>query len=162
MELKIIDIETANLAKEVGYVIENKDWYLLINHYAVRSRNKQKKHAKIDMSYKEGELFTYPENLDMNGDDGSPVLHKDRLAAPTQELLKKFLRDKHKLHVEVNLMQSGFYRVKVIREMGIYDDKKVFRKVDIDTYEQALEAGLKEALNYLLNQNQNYENVHRK
>ena len=71
--------------------------------------------------------------------------------APTHELLTKWLRETHKIHINVDSVIDGdyFYSVRTIPSK----DTKVFSKIyqpdeaDFTTYEQALE----HALNYALN-----------
>ena len=81
--------------------------------------------------------------------------------APTQGLLQKWLREKHKILVEVNYRTFGVssgngYSYMVERKnkdksMNNYIGKDVWS--GFETYEQALESGLQEALTIIINKN---------
>jgi hypothetical protein len=82
-------------------------------------------------------------------------------SAPTQALLQKWLREKHKLLVEVNFRAFGvssgngyFYMVErknKDKNMNNYIGKTIFD--GFKTYEEALEAGLQEGLKIIINKN---------
>ena len=64
--------------------------------------------------------------------------------APTQSLLQKWLREKHKIHITIfsSSQESWMFRITKPNQMlteGIYGE-------DFITYEEALEVGLQEAL----------------
>ena len=65
-----------------------------------------------------------------------------RFPAPTQSLLQKWLREKHGIHIEIipnkNKWHTVMYPLVCIDDVGHFGDW--------DTYEQALEEGLYEAL----------------
>lgn len=69
---------------------------------------------------------------------------KSHVSAPTQSLLQKWLREKHKLHITIfsSSQESWMFRItkphQILTE-GIYGE-------DFTTYEEALETGLQEAL----------------
>ena len=72
--------------------------------------------------------------------------HRGKIVAPTQSLLQKWLREKHKLHIEILLSENAPYDTYYSRvsEIGKY-----FTTAHDDfygTYEEALEKGLQEAL----------------
>lgn len=69
--------------------------------------------------------------------------------APKQSVLQKVLRKNYKLHVQPYIADSGFYYVDVVKENGIEENKIIFQGVDFKTYEDALEKGLEQALNFL-------------
>lgn len=63
---------------------------------------------------------------------------------PTQSLLQKWLRDEHKKVVTINPHFYDYSGTKYNYRIYVHKDNREF-----DTYEQALEEGLKEALNSL-------------
>lgn len=63
--------------------------------------------------------------------------YDDRFSAPTQSLLQKWLREVHNIDVRVANKYRYYHLVK---------DQQYFDRTTYDTYEQALEAGLLEAL----------------
>ena len=68
--------------------------------------------------------------------------------APTQSLLQKWLREKHNIHIEIDLdTDDRFYILKPYKYVvDIYQDvDHKFIKELIDSYEEALEIGLQEA-----------------
>jgi hypothetical protein len=83
------------------------------------------------------------------------------LYAPTCSLLQKWLREKHKILVEVNYRTFGVssgngYSYMVERKnkdksMNNYIGKDIWS--GFETYEQALESGLQEALTIIINKN---------
>lgn len=119
MREQLISFETAKLAKEKGFFYKG-------------------------MMYRKGGTLS----------DGKGFMSNlDLYSAPTQSLLQKWLREKHKIHcladcnavgwawfietTEGTHIKSGDYKAP-IPESGRWE-----------TYEEALEAGLKEALNLI-------------
>ena len=70
-------------------------------------------------------------------------------SAPTQSLLQKWFRDNHKLHVEIQIFNDSKWRVSLWKlnttKHNRMDELESLIK-DEDTYEEALEKGLEEAL----------------
>jgi len=69
------------------------------------------------------------------------------IAAPTQSLLQKWLRDEHKIDIGVNIDINNLYEVSVLYK----DDCNYYGDMQMDdqgfkTYEEGLELGLQEAL----------------
>ena len=62
--------------------------------------------------------------------------------APTQSLLQKWLREKHKIHIELQC-DSNYYKYFILI---YYKTNCVFSLDDSLIYEEALEIGLQEAL----------------
>ena len=62
--------------------------------------------------------------------------------APTQSLLQKWLREKHKIHIELQC-DSNYYKYFILI---YYKTNCVFNLDDSLIYEEALEIGLQEAL----------------
>ena len=118
MTEKLISYETAKLAKEKGF-----DWP--VN----RTYNKSEKLDDFDeydaslSNYNEWNNFT---------------------SAPTQSLLQKWLRELHKIHIDISpfYYKGNFISWNLRIHNTYYKDK-------YNTYEEALEYGLKECLNKL-------------
>jgi hypothetical protein len=128
----IISFETSKLAHKASFIFKGRtnDWLqTTLPYHEDGKRN-------IDLTY-EGEYYS----------------------APTQSLLQKWLREKHNLLVEINFRTFGvssgngyFYMVErknKDKSMNNYIGKDVWS--GFETYEQALESGLQEALKIIIN-----------
>lgn len=129
MKEQLISFETAKLAKEKGFTEPCENWY---NFSRLLLENCPQK--------------TYPSN-----DRKFPSY-----SAPTQSLLQKWLREKHGIHVTVYFCSKNEYDVSVGKSKYpcmhhdlIYEPKRFY-----STYEQALEIGLKTALELIENNSQ--------
>ena len=136
MEDVRVNFETAKLAKEKGFNI-SCDW-------------------KIAPCVKEFLFYQrYPNNSEYtyNPDEDSEAIgYEERynrlVNQPTQSLLQKWMREKHGIFVEVTTdLNVGIlftYRISKLEKYCVYhhDLKTTF----YDSYEQALEEGLQEAL----------------
>lgn len=83
--------------------------------------------------------------------------HVDEISACTQSLLQKWLRDTHKIHIEISmhefgkwcfairLIDSGMEYCPSLAKLNVWDMR------DYISYEKALEAGLKFALTLINN-----------
>ena len=124
MQEQRISFETAKLAKEKGFIL----------NYPTACYTD------------DGQLWV-SENLLSERITGKP---KPLLIfnAPTQSLLQKWLREKHNIHIEIDLdIDDRFYILKPYKYVvDIYQDvDHKFIKELIDSYEEALEIGLQEA-----------------
>ena len=125
MKEELIQLETAQLAKEKGFTIP----ILLCYHEKDR----------IALPFSMGKKL-YTNNLEY-------------ISAPTQSLLQKWLREKHNIYVQINSSHDclwGFELSKLCDEPY----KGVFKVSKMDsykhkTYEKALEKGLVEGLNLI-------------
>ena len=68
------------------------------------------------------------------------------IIAYTQTTLAKYLREKHKLNVEVNYFIGGLFFYSVLNMVGNNSNDDVKWGNNRRTYEEAMEAGLQEAL----------------
>jgi hypothetical protein len=132
---RLISFETAKLAKEKGFV--------------------------------NGSMQDYRPESGLTGivaPDGVPHLHKNNnmqrfvYEAPTQSLLQKWLREVHSLHVAPDLYahSDGFLRWQPVCRRTNNTINNCFLNLIIikkfkDTYEEALEVGLQEALKLINN-----------
>jgi hypothetical protein len=117
---ELISFNTAKLAKEKGFDISGNDFY-----YDLGNNNELSVGYYSSYAYSQRKL-----NL--------------TLLAPNQSLLQKWLREKHKLHVAVYPIKD-----KWDGDVRILTGKINNSPVDFfgyDSYEEALEVGLYEAL----------------
>jgi len=127
MKEELITFETAKLAKEKGF-----DEVTDINYY---------------------EDYNYKLESNFNGlkhSDGNNYF----ISAPTQSLLQKWLRDKHNIHIQCEVRVTygeykksfvNLYQMNVFTISGDMKNHTTFTG-NYNTYEEALEAGLVEAL----------------
>jgi hypothetical protein len=116
MKEKLIAFETAKLAKEKGFELYVKHYYLAARPNDLRFEERGLSNKYFD-------------------------IHK-KYAAPTQSLLQKWLREKHKIEVVVlPKLKNSNYIVSVVIKNTRYSVGKEF-----EVYEEALEKGLYEAL----------------
>ena len=127
MEEVLVSLETAKLAKEKGF-----NQFYCNTHY-----------NKIDKLIVDTE--GYP-----NGDRWVEYM-KYCISAPTQSLLQKWLREKHNIYIVCWWYdkEDKFYT-----ELGRKTKEKIFVQCGnttllFNTYEEALEEGLKHALNLI-------------
>ena len=126
MEEQLISFETAKLAKEKGFYQEpNK---LKIPYYNYKGEFN-------------GDVSDYLKKY-LKGEDTSDV---ESVSAPTQSLLSKWLREKYDIDVIINTYrnQNQKYYKYFISEKS----KNLIKSEEYyDTYEEAYEIGLQEAL----------------
>ena len=135
IEEEYISFETAKLAKEKGFNEPCRHYYL---------NGAKEVNNETIMIYD----LPYPYNS----------TDKNYFAAPTQSLLARWLREKHKLFIEVTvdfirLIREGdstkyypiyYYKIVNLKNADYTNNKEEFR-----FYEEAMEAGLQEALKLL-------------
>lgn len=129
IEEQLISFETAKLAKELGFN------YLCRNHYISEE--------DIRMSY-----------LELNHNKSNSIISR-----PTQSLLQKWLREVHKLHIEVELTDNsgGFWFTwSIVNSNKRESCSETFDQatttydyVQHGTYEEALESGLLNGLRWV-------------
>ena len=138
MKEQLISFEIAKLAKEKGF-----DWKC--QHYFSSA------HPEIGIDVEEG--FNHAQSS-----KGTYVGPKDILidrnsykggifSRPTQSLLQRWLREKHKIDVLPSLLEMYFQasNPKYVTKISHYLRVQEFTK-DYGTYEEALEEGLQKAL----------------
>lgn len=132
MELKIIEYETADLAYEAGFPQCTNECYV-------------------------GDWFC----PDYNHVFPEGHTTENIVSAPTQELLRQHLRDEHEIHISIGIelmpemkakLRGYTCGIQVMERATLIKSNEVSGAPINASYEQALEAGLKEALKYLLNQ----------
>ena len=125
MKEEIVSFETAKLAKEKGF-----DW-------KVRDSYIQYLEAKIALD-STSSLYDCNHNMNVK-----------QYSAPTQSLLQRWLREEHGIHVWVqpNLLWQRYHHKGIVDRKETHNTNIAFDGESMkDTYEEALEAGLQEAL----------------
>ena len=147
-EEKLISLETARMAKEKGFDIPVIHYYTRINKY----------NRKNHISYSEGYMTERLEESNWNNGYGSYPTSAEEVdcSAPTQSLLQKWLREEHNIsvnpipnfktklnqyHLGIVFIDKGVVDSTIIRIDDAYKTIILF-----DSYEEALEKGLQEAL----------------
>ena len=131
MEETLISFKTAKLAKEKGLIGIKTMYY----YYK----------GKLDMGvWDDGEL-------DWNGEPYDNMVLDEYHSAPTQSLLQKWLREEHKIHlcVSVHGSLSTWFEVEILEEIEMLPIKArngCYDNTDFNTYEEALEDALYQAL----------------
>ena len=116
MEETLIEYETAVLAKEKGFDIECKNAFYITGGNSTDD-------PLVIQTYKDEPDFYF---------------------RPTQSLLQKWLRDKHGIDAEAFVFLAHISAFEKVKKYGaMVDHEHIDTK---DTYEEALEAGLKQAL----------------
>lgn len=141
IEEDLITFETAKLAKEIGYMNGGKTSY--IQSHTDYIYDDDPKHPE---SYKKDEVridtkFFHINNFEKNDFSNEYFTIYE---APTQSLLQKWLREKHKLFVYVlDDDRIGKYY------WGVSNLFSSSENPDFNTYEEALEVGLQQALKFI-------------
>lgn len=144
MKDQLISLETAKLAKEKGFKFSTEDdtWeneYYEPNHMRYHYNRRSEKYSLLSDYYAD-----INQNFQQYGDNEHP--HID---APTQSLLQKWLREKYKiLFLFPQEERNGKFYIQLFK-----DGKRInielgetIMDYEFDTYEEALERGLYEAL----------------
>lgn len=120
MKEQIVEFNTAKLAKEKGFNLYQPNQYSGTNTV----------------------LYNYIE--------ATVKLYNDIICAPTQSLLQKWLREVHKIHIQienVNVPEKEKWIYEIMRlPVGVIVLWNEETSLIFDTYEQALEIGLQEGL----------------
>tara|TARA_R110001632_G_scaffold40980_1_gene102808 strand:+ start:1467 stop:1871 length:405 start_codon:yes stop_codon:yes gene_type:complete len=131
MKEQLITFDTAKLAKEKGF--ENKTPHKLRRDYYNHL-------GEIN-----GDVTEYIKAYVAN----KGLEKYNTIDAPSQSLLQKWLREEHKINVESNYLpniQKYSCLYIPMRGKACISDRKYVSKLKFDTYEEALEEGLQEAL----------------
>ena len=123
MKDQLIDFETAKLAKEKGF--DEECFHFLPNEYGV-----DKNLILTDFNKKHFEICK------------NSLMIKNAIALPTQSLLQRWLREKHKIDIIITSNLLGYGYMLYHR----YPSKNITNSKSFETYEEALEVGLQEAL----------------
>jgi hypothetical protein len=126
---QIVSLETAKLAMEVGFK-EN------VTHLYLDGEN---------ILLMIATAYTTPPYRVSTSDIETPPeeLLEDGVPAPTQTALSRWLREKNDMYVSVDMM--AFKRGWIVYIISMPRKAVCFKAKDFDTYEEALEEGLKQA-----------------
>ena len=132
MEEQIINIETAKLAWQKGY---NKEGiYCKTGYYTLDGRHSGEFNVALD-------------------EEGKDYKGLQFVASPTQSLLQKWLREEHGIHICIMPSMCGEQEAWTIDLIKSFRPLAPVISVDgygyCDSYEDALEVGLKEALHLI-------------
>lgn len=123
MTEEFVTLETAKLLKEKGFKEDVFTFY--------------------EVDCVEGDMIlseTYDESENFNE-------KKDCLSAPSQSIAQKWLRETKNLHIGISYMYENYWLYDILtiptHDLIGLSDRPIFR---YNTYEEALEAGLQEAL----------------
>ena len=156
MQEQLISFETAKVAKEKGYNIEGQTVFDLKNDNKIinfKDNAIQEFINDAETGYRDKALYYLKDGInvtDDNTDEGYFLL------APTQSLLQKWLREVH--DILMNIIYDGndeVFRVEIIKQNKdrtriVFFIEKGNYRVEFNTYEEALEYGLKEALKLII------------
>jgi hypothetical protein len=141
MKEECIILETAKLAKEKGFDIGCNGSYTEFH--------KTHKSDNPSFAMKKGEVEFDGSSYNINNSPMSDFSNKNytTYSAPTQGLLQKWLREKYHLYVRVatNSITTHFPMIELAEVGGTHLKGPVYDK-NYETYEEALEVGLQEAL----------------
>lgn len=141
----IISLETAKLAKELGFNLNSPAYYGCDEPVSGESNRFM---TKSWIKY---------EDLGSEDPQEGTLIY----SAPTQEQLQKWLREVHKINVESNYLPNiekyGTLYIPMNIKPNTFKDVKEYREhrnkyvsnLRFDTYEEALEHGLKQSLKLL-------------
>lgn len=125
MKEQVISFETAKLAKKKGFDLE------------------------VQYTYADDEG-----NADFFDDWENWNSYENNYSAPTQSLLQRWLREEHALHIVIIPTICGYWTYKIVMtndspnvEQPPYEE---VHNIDYQTYEQALETALQEALKLII------------
>tara|TARA_R110002153_G_scaffold13130_5_gene49083 strand:+ start:1510 stop:1917 length:408 start_codon:yes stop_codon:yes gene_type:complete len=131
MKDRLIEFETAKLAKEKGFDIPTIKAYKDYGKCSIKS-----------VPVFPMEMLNY-NNINTN---------YWNISAPTQSLLQRWLREKHNIHIPVNWVYKKSYDTDVdwyynVKGIGLISNNLIdLDETKFNTYEDALEKGLQEAL----------------
>ena len=137
MREESIKFETAKLAKEKGFNIDNGNCF-----------DEKENHYSWDMVT----WFNESENKHLQFDETlNPIYYR-----PTQSLLQKWLRETENIHIEIRNHENKWYwelktvihnsDFSVILNSANKNKELGWSKIELNSYEEALEIGLQEAL----------------
>lgn len=145
MQEELISFETAKLAKEKGYNVDCKDYWtteygnkpIITNGIEYESERDCHFDWNLNNEYSKKIQAPYPNRY-----------HESQCSAPTQSLLQKWLREVHNIEIwatpYLDDEKIEYNHAIVNRNVDVYD--LLYSAEEYKTYEEALEAGLQEAL----------------
>ena len=143
MQEQLISFKVAKLAKEKGFQELVSNCYYkeeLFGTYAMMDENDS---AFIDVM--DGNELENHNSLDF-------IDYKYRFSAPTQSLLQKWLREKYNQHIYLFPLDNGkwgFENNSISINLDHIFINYMYEGKEYNSYEEALEVGLQEALNFI-------------
>ena len=139
----LISFDTAKLAKEKGFNIPT------YNYWHTSYKNKPFCTKGIDYDSDKNVKWDWNNNSGVGIPSPYPNKEeKEQCSAPTQSLLQRWLREKHCLHIVIEHDSDMYYYViqSVHKSLYIPTIDSSENGLVYQTYEEALEKGLQEAL----------------
>lgn len=148
MQEELVSFETAKLAKEKRFGLEENDYCQLPYYYNLEGELNDIKNNlfKRDISTTHLGALTL-DNVEIGISFMDNSLDEYTLA-PTQSLLQKWLREIHNIHITIDYNQSGKFSCRLCDEVENNLSIELFGEY-FNSYEEALGAGLQEALNLI-------------
>lgn len=149
MKEQLISFDTAKLAKEKGLQIGTRKSY--IHHLKDYFYDDDPTHRE---SYLADTIRLDYDFYMVNGEEDYGDFSNENYTmyeAPTQSMVQKWLRDKHNIHIQINLevLKHPYFSSEVIVITSEHYHS-ICTSNPYPTYEEALEEGLQEALNLII------------
>lgn len=143
MNEQLINFKTAKLAKEVGF-----NW-LCLYHY-----HKEKLYPNWIENGSSTDVEFEADVEDLLEDYNNKNLIGSYCSVPTQAMLQKWLRDIHGIavHISTDITLSWTYTIQSLHPQATYTGSTITSGEVFNTYEEALEKGLHEALKLIKNE----------
>lgn len=143
MKEQLISFETAKLAKEKGFNEGASNWYNRkgsLNGIVNLDEEGNQVHSSMG-SYQ-------PDHSRKVSKDVYNECRSHKYPASSQSLLQRWLRKEHQLHINVADLglNTWSFLLSELQDGGTKNTGGHLGKVNYDTYEEALEVGLQEAL----------------
>jgi hypothetical protein len=135
MEEQLITLETAKIAKEKGFKLNHgcDSYYVVLEDSYLEDHYK---HEDV-LLYSKGQIKLSSKSL-------YNTMCENVGDAPSQSILQKWLRDEHNIDIEISVhLRNGGRRYRSDIFIYGFHDKEMEEQ---ETYEDALEEGLQEAL----------------
>ena len=145
MTEQIVSFEVAQLARELGFNLETPYFY---NHEFTLCDPNRIFYAGCEEGIEYDEYFIDWNNYSYQQGPNSPIIEPNYYSAPAQSLLQKWLREKYELHITIHYHKNRVFSCGVVNEVDLLLNTSLFGE-SFKNYEEALEAGLLEALKYL-------------
>lgn len=98
---------------------------------------------------------------DARGWDGKgDIFEEKRYQVPTQSLAARWLREKHGIHIAATPYAEEWYW-ELRKTNGSFITGSAYHNATFPTYEEAIETGLREALEFIINQTKQQDNERR-
>ena len=159
MEEQLISLKTAKLAKEKGFKISCHSYYFEDGEFRKHKIETTNGYYGDTVIYKQEEFYENWNSSFLTTKDGDRCFgcnksqgYFETYSAPSQSLLQKWLRDVHGIYVspyinsvKINKWDVEIYFLRYIIDRGPMENR-LFQELCLESYEEALEFGLQEAL----------------